>query len=64
VAAILDYMVWRESAPGPLFTFSDGCYLTWERFVSAVKAALEVAGISDSQYTGHSFQIGAATTAA
>ena len=32
--------------------------------MSAVKAALEAAGISASQYTGHSFGIGAATTAA
>ena len=58
VAAILDYMVHRGLAPGPFFTFSDGCYLTRERFVSAVKAVLEAAGILASQYTGYSFRIG------
>ena len=32
--------------------------------VSAVRVALEQAGVDATQYTGHSFRIGAATTAA
>ena len=38
--------------------------LTRQRFVIAVKAGLDKAGIDSNKYSGHSFQIGAATTAA
>ena len=64
VAASLQYMIQRGGAPGPLFKFGDGRYLTRDRFVSAVRSALNVAGINPSLYAGHSFRIGAATTAA
>ena len=64
VAAILGYMVQRGSQKGPLFLFSDGRFLTRERFVDQVRRALQVAGVDSSQYAGHSFRIGAATTAA
>ena len=37
VAAVLSYMVQRGPAPGPLFRFSDGCYLTRARFVAALR---------------------------
>ena len=57
-------MVSRGAAPGPFFIFDDGRYLTRDRFVTAVRAALCTAGIDDSRYSGHSFRIGAATTAA
>ena len=64
VASILAYMVVRGPAPGPFFRFADGRYLTRARFVAAVRAALREASIDDSKYSGHSFRIGAATTAA
>ena len=64
VAATLSYMVMRGPGEGPLFTFSDGKFLTRERFVSSVRGALTKAGINPSDYAGHSFRIGAATTAA
>jgi len=64
VASILDYMVRRGAQSGPFFTFADGRFLTRERFVSAVRAALTTAGFNCSLYAGHSFRIGAATTAA
>jgi hypothetical protein len=64
VAAVLSYMVLRGSAPGPFFRFADGRLLTWERFVAAVRAALRQVAVDDSKYSGHSFRIGAATTAA
>ena len=64
VAATLQYMVRRGSGPGPLFMFSEGRYLTRDRFVSAVRSGLTMAGINASLYAGHSFWIGAATTAA
>ena len=64
VAAILNYMVRRGSTSGPFFKFSDGRLLTRERFVKAVRTALDHAGIASAHYAGHSFRIGAATTAA
>ena len=63
VAAVLAYMVERQSSPGPFFKFVDGRYLTRARFVSEIRAALQAAGVPDSGYSGHSFRIGAATTA-
>jgi len=44
--------------------YGDGCCLTQQRLVLAVWDALQEAGIDQSKYCGHSFHIGAATTAA
>jgi len=49
---------------GPLFQFQDGKPLTRQRFVSAVRDVLKKAGVQAGRYAGHSFQIGAVTTAA
>ena len=64
VAAMLTYLSYRKSSPGPIFKFKDGRPLTHSKFVEAVKRALEIAWVDSSQYTGHSFKSGAATTAA
>ena len=56
VAAMLSYLDVRGPGPGPLFKFVDGTGLTRSRFVARVREAL--------RYNGHSFRIGAATTAA
>ena len=64
VAAVLHYMVQRGSSRGPFFKFSDGRPLTRDRFVVGVRSALQAAGIPSANYAGHSFRIGAATTAA
>ena len=64
VAAILDYMVRRGAGIGPFFTFADGSFLARDRFVRSVRAGLDLLGIDSSAYAGHSFRIGAATTAA
>ena len=64
VSAMLAYLVVRGSHAGPLFKFSDGKPLTRQRLVTAVKEALDAAGVESGQYSGHSFHIGAATTAA
>ena len=50
--------------PGPLFRFADGAGLTRSRFVAQIREALRTAGVDESRYNGHSFRIGAATTAA
>ena len=64
MASILDYMVRRGQSPGPFFLWVNGNGLTRDRFVTAVRAALDQAGVNSSLYAGHSFRIGAATTAA
>ena len=64
VSAVLNYLCTRGMEAGPLFRFSDGKVLTRQHFVTAVKAGLDKAGIDSSKYSGHSFRVGAATTAA
>ena len=64
VAAMLGYLDVRGSGPGPLFRFVDGAGLTRSRFVAQIREALRAAGVDESRYNGHSFRIGAATTAA
>lgn len=64
VAALLAYIAVRPSTQGPLFIFRDGTPLTRDKLVVAVRQALGQAGIESAMYSGHSFRIGAATTAA
>ena len=64
VSAMLAYLVVRGNQTGPLFKLREGRPLTRQRFVMAVKDALDAAGVEAGQYSGHSFRIGAATTAA
>ena len=64
VVAGLSYLVRRGWTPGPLFTFVDGWYLTRDRFIKAVRDAIAASGVDASKYAGHSFRIGAMTTAA
>ena len=61
---MLGYLCVRGMKSGPLFTFEDGRVLTRLRFVAVVKEGLQKAGFDSSKYNGHSFRIGAATTAA
>ena len=64
VAAVLSYMVARGSSAGPLFHWEDGKFMTRARFVESMRTALTLAGYRAKDYAGHSFHIGAATTAA
>ena len=64
VRAIASYAAARGNAPGPFFQSSAGSPLTKARFVEAVRQALQQAGVPSEGYAGHSFRIGAATTAA
>ena len=63
VAAVLAYMVQHGSGGAPLFQFSDGRYLTRPRFIMGLRTVLRDAGIDATQFAGHIFRIGAATTA-
>ena len=64
VSALLAYLAVRGVAPGPLFRFQDGRFLTKQLFIERVRMGLDTLGLSSSDYAGHSFRIGAATTAA
>ena len=64
VTAILAYLAVRGTSPGPLFLLKDGTTLTRQKLVKMVQSTLQLAGIDPSGYSGHSFRIGAATTAA
>ena len=64
VTALLGYLAIRLKRSGPLFIFHDGSTLSRERLVSSLRQVLSDVGTSAAQYSGHSFRIGAATTAA
>lgn len=57
------YLAKRGNAPGFLSKFESGKPLTKAKFVASVKEALASAGVDSYKYAGHSFRIGAATTA-
>ena len=66
VAAIVNYMVLPRvnAKTTAFFGFSDSQPLTRTRFVMELRTALAKAGIDATKFAGHSFRIGAATTAA
>ena len=63
VAALLTFLVMRGPGDGPLFRFKNGQALTRSRLVTEVRKCLQQAGLKSEDYVGHSFRIGAATTA-
>ena len=64
VTALLQYLARRGGCPGALFQWQDGTPLSKAKFVEAVRQALSAANLPALQFAGHSFRIGAATTAA
>ena len=64
VASVLSFIARHHPSPCPLFMFKDDHPLSRDVFIGKVKMALTQAGINTSQYSGHSFRIGAATAAA
>ena len=63
ISAMMAYLAVRGNAGGFLFKFKDGKLLAKSRFIARVRGAHMQAGIPHKGYTGHSFRIGAATTA-
>ena len=61
---MLNYLAVRRKEQGLLFYFSDGSPLTKSKFVDKFRTLLHQAGIDGSLYSGHSFRIGVASTAA
>ena len=64
VTALIDYLALRPTTKGPMFAFEDGSYLSRSKLVQSLNCSLVAAGIDPQFYKGHSFRIGAATTAA
>ena len=63
MAVLLAYLTLRGREPGPLSKMNDCHFLTKQIFIARVRSALSVLGYDCSSYAGHSFRIGAATTA-
>ena len=63
VSALLSYLAIRGNSPGPLFHWQNKTPLSKPKFVEHVRQALLSANLPAHLYAGHSFQIGAATTA-
>ena len=64
IKAMLAYLALRGSSPGILFHYADKFPLTKSRFITDFRAKLCQCGIDSRNYAGHSFRIGAASTAA
>jgi len=63
VAVLLAHLSRREDKPGPFFQWENGLPLTKSKFLTFVRTAQEKAGLLAKDFAGHSFRIGAATTA-
>jgi hypothetical protein len=63
VSALMAYLVAHGPDEGPLFRKTNGDPLTQSFLVQQMRSALAAQGLNDSAYAGHSFRIGAATTA-
>ena len=63
VAAILAYIAARGNRQGPFFLTGTGTPLT-KHFIADLRRVLAAAGLPQDDYAGHSFRIGAATSAA
>ena len=64
VQAVLAFITVRGPTPGPFFRRQDSSPATKPWFVDQLREVLAAAGLPHLQYAGHSFRIGAATTAA
>jgi hypothetical protein len=64
VSALLAYLAIRPPSPGPLFVLSSGKPLSHGVLVDSVRQALSPVMRDVTLFNGHSFRIGAATTAA
>lgn len=64
VAAMASYLAIRGNAQGPVFQYANARPLTKARFTDQIREALSTIGYDPKSYAGHSFRIGAASTAA
>ena len=66
ISAMLAYLNSRPSSfdSGPLFIYVSGAFLTREKLARETRLLISKGGLGSSEFAGHSFRIGAATTAA
>lgn len=64
VTAVLGYVNRRGDRPGPFFLKSSGVPLLKSDFIRSFRDILRLLGLPAEDYAGHSFRIGAATSAA
>ena len=63
LTAVMHYMTIRDSTTGLFFVFKNGIPLTKSAFTAKIREALQILGFPEENFAGHSFRIGAATTA-
>ena len=63
VATIIRYIELRGNYPGPFFLDSSRNTIPKPWFISRIRSTLTAIGLPEHLYAGHSFRIGAATTA-
>lgn len=66
VCAMAEYLTVSQQSNihEPLFRWQDGTFLTRTTFVRETKKLVAILGLDSSQYSGHSYRIGGATSAA
>ena len=66
ISAMVAYLNSRPSSldSGPLFIYVSGAFLTREKLTRETQLLISNGGLDSSEFAGHSFRIGAATTAA
>ncbi|KFV63137.1 hypothetical protein N307_14038, partial [Dryobates pubescens] len=64
VLALWSYVSARSRLEGPLFLHGDNTTVTKREFLTVLRWALQLLGLSPEQYGVHSFWMGAAITAA
>ena len=66
ISAMVAYLNSRPSSldSGPLFVYVSGAFLTREKLTRETRLLISKGGLDSSEFAGHSFRIGAATTAA
>ena len=64
VAVIVDYIHVCHDPPGVFFRLRNGTPGSKSWFISRIRSILSYVGLPRHEYAGHSFRIGAATTAA
>ena len=64
ITALVQFLDLRKTNAGPLFCYRDGTAVTRTHFDQVLRKCLKMVGLDSSKYKGHSFRIGAATSAA
>ena len=64
VQALVDFLLLRPNITGGLFIWENGSVVSKEQFISALRLTLVQVGLDSKLFAGHSFRIGAATSAA